>query len=1638
MNGQGSRRPIQPAARRIYADVVPHRPAASTLPALHPQQRSAAAAAHAGETGKTILQHLGRMLATAGQSWAVGEHDTLIKPLYRIRKYTYRYLPRHVQKWQLMYFAMLVVALAAIPAGLLVRNQLNAQRYVLSNATKKLVGEPVTLLDKKVSFDSKEQRYRYNPEASNGLKQPTNGGDNGLRIGGSDYYGVDLAKEAAAGQTFTDAQTKLSFSLVSQFGQLDGKHIDGHIVYPFDKGQVVYSLKANGLKEDIVVAEPTDSVSLSYKLNLPDSLEARLNTDGSVGIYSADPKLFGNISYGSDKDLQAVEQARQNSKKTNLVFTIPAPVVVESNKQSGKGQAKFTLEGDMLTVQAINLTNLNYPISIDPSVIVNSANSFLLGNNEDNSALITASSVARGALTGGSASAGWSNAISGANNIAAFDSGQEFVMNGYIYYVGGTSATGTESTVIYWAPIGSNGIIGQSTNGWQSTNVTYPAGAKLGSYSEFAAYNGFIYYLGGRDGTTLNVQQYQYMIKPDPITGTPPSTWTTIVTGTTFTARSGTAAVAYNGFLYVIGGCTGRPGIAPAGCNVITNDAWSAPINADGTLGNWTSANLGTMVSGSTVFSARQMHDAVVYNGNVYVAGGCSITTNNCTPINAEVWHAPLTSNGKIGTWVQDSSMLFAKGGLQDLVIQNGYIYSVGGCTGSNCAGTPVTDAEYAPIYANGSLGPWSATSTSSSGGTVTRYAQAMVAYNGYLYMSGGCPRSGTNCAGPDENTSISAPIDSVGTVGQYSTATSMASAKYGVASVATMGYIYLIGGDGSNGVDGTESTVIQFAHINSDGTLGSWANMSTGSGPNIVGGRFGAAAAAYNGYVYVSGGSNSSSGATGALCSDVQFAKVNPTDGTFSTAWLDAVSGGGAACTNSDMLVGQPSGTAGRYYHQMLTYNNHLYILGGENNGNNAALQDVQFATINSNGTISALHYTHNSTDDNTTYVSGMSTVRVAFGAVVANGYIYAAGGRNVAALANNLSSIESAKINSDGTVASWDASAGTMPGGTARSMFGMVVSNDFVYITGGYHAVADTACNTSSNRLCNDTNYAPICNGTNTTGGCSAAAPGKLGTWVSTSTISSRANNFAVGYNGYLYTGGGSSTGGNMSQFVCRSLGSCTILTDVQYAPLNNGGGGNSVTWNSTTNMPASLGAHGSVALNGYLYVIGGCTALLCLGNPTASVYHTTINSDGTLNATWTTDTSLAQGKAAFGLTTYNGAIYIAGGTVGSNGTYDNKAYYALPDKSTGNITAWTQASSFTVARNYPSVFAYKGRLYITGGGLLSANTSCNTISSTLCNDVQFAPINGDGSLGSWQYTYNGAATAGYVNGFTTGRENHISLANNGYAYIVGGFDANTSNVYNDVQYAPINADGTIGTWTPTTYMLKPRYTSVGTIYNGYLYVYGGATTGAATIGDVSYAPILSNGSIGNWTISAIAMPTTSAQNSYSGGALANGYIYYLGGQGGGSVQNSVQYAPLQVIPRVAHYSRLIDLASTVNGNTGGNVQLTRYLVKNNGSIISQTSACISVATAGNVALGTATCGMPKDIGTPGTITKSFARYAFIYLTIDDSQAAMFSDTQSVTNEIDVFFHAANNRRLRGGQTFTDMGITGGTNNQLDTEGP
>ncbi len=66
--------------------------------------------------------------------------------------------------------------------------------------------------------------------------------------------------------------------------------------------------------------------------------------------------------------------------------------------------------------------------------------------------------------------------------------------------------------------------------------------------------------------------------------------------------------------------------------------------------------------------------------------------------------------------------------------------------------------------------------------------------------------------------------------------------------------------------------------------------------------------------------------------------------------------------------------------------------------------------------------------------------------------------------------------------------------------------------------------------------------------------------------------------------------------------------------------------------------------------------------------------------------------------------------------------------------------------------------------------------------------------------------------------------AVAYNGYIYETGGEDPQTGDSTSGVIYAPINSNGTVGTWSPTTGMPLGLTLHSAVVYNGYIYTKGG----------------------------------------------------------------------------------------------------------------------------------------------------------------------------------------------------------------------
>ena len=1392
--------------------------------------------------------------------------------------------------------------------------------YSLDKASQTVVGPVNAELTKKLSFDKGKQLYRYNKEAvtqdnPDSPQAALAAAQKNQKVGGgAKNYAVDLAADSKKGVTIhdtTDSSGSLGISLTPLFETRDGKLSEGRVVYPLKgiDGKLVYTVKANGLKEDLVLATAqTDELSFSYRLKLPNNLEARLLSSGALGIYSADPALFGNISFGSDADRAKVEAARQNSAKNHLVFAIPAPEIVQSGKGSSAVKAQFELDDDVLTVRASGLAKASYPLSIDPSVVVTSANDLLLGNVEgDGIEFDTGNNqLKRSALTGGSVTT-WTDVTQTMGQRKAHAS---VVYNDKLYVIAGCD---TFSGLASFGCTSVRSDVGYATLNGDGTLSAFTAvnsipQARTGHAA--VAYNGYMYVISGfnSDGQTGTNSVYYAKINSDGTLGS----WN--LTSAILDGIGNIAATAYNGYIYMGGGNNGA---------FETNRVTYAAVKADGTLGTWTDTNDFT--------TQRFSHTMTVYNGYIYATGGCTNAagSSNCSAYTNSVQYAPLNSDGTVGTWVAGTNLPSVRMGHAS-VAYGGYLYMMGGCSvGASTCSTFHNDVQYVPINADGSIGSWSVGPIFA--GTARAFMTG-VAHKGYLYLNGGISSSGQG-GGNSINNTNSGPIDPAGVTGAYSTSgNTFANASYGISVVAYDSYLYVIGGCSAGNCTTVENKV-RYAPIADDGTIGTF----TTSGNNLVGARYGHASFVYNGRLYVVGGCSSTTSTCSTFSNSIQYS------GTITSGnpgvWTDDT-------TNPF--------TTGRFWHSAMVNNGGIiYVLGGCSAGDcTNYLNDVQYATINSGGDVGSF----------TNFGNFDSTGRYKISAVTHGNYLYVTGGYDGT---NFKQDVRYAALNNDGSLnGSWADGGNNFT--TARAGHTAVVRNGYLYIVGG----CSTGASCSAFQA--DTQYAPLNNN------------GTVGSWaVTTSFSTGRFGQGATVYNDRLYVAGGCSTG------------NCTSFrNDVQIAPINNGGPGKTWDWGSVTSLPAARNTGAAVAYNGYLYAVGG-------SNNTNLVEYAPINSNGTLGS-WTATTNFTTARTRPVVAVYKGYMYVAGGT-NAGGTNLNDVQYA-PINANGTLGTWNPTTSFPTARLSTAGTIANGYLYIAGGctsydGL--ANT-CNTFA----NDVQYAPINANGTIGSWNSTTS----------FTTARFGHRVVAISGYLYVMGGcsaFSVLTCNGYlNTVQYAPINANGTLGAWNTTTSFAGGRYDYGATIMNGFMYVLGGIRTGAIT-NNVQYAAINSNGTLGAWNDT-----KSFTTSSWGRGTTAyNGYLYVVGGNGGSDL-SEVQYAGQQAIPRVGRYSYLIDLA--------GDATVTKLIYR--GSVAAGSRMVLGgrTATSSSTVFGSTNSFLDVAPETLATFSATEARYRWLTFTFDDSASAVFPDSSSsrtTLGDFELYSHAAPSKRLRGGKTFTDQ---------------
>lgn len=230
---------------------------------------------------------------------------------------------------------------------------------------------------------------------------------------------------------------------------------------------------------------------------------------------------------------------------------------------------------------------------------------------------------------------------------------------------------------------------------------------------------------------------------------------------------------------------------------------------------------------------------------------------------------------------------------------------------------------------------------------------------------------------------------------------------------------------------------------------------------------------------------------------------------------------------------------------------------------------------------------------------------------------------------------------------------------------------------------------------------------------------------------------------------------------------------------------------SWVSTNSLPESLAFHASVVAtpfnskvegNGFVYILGG---LNNSSEAVSSIYHASINDDGTLKS-WSTTTALPQALHSAGAVLFRNTIYVVGGAK-SNNTPVATAYMAIINED-GQLGEWQTLTSLPRGITYHELVSFGGYLYSVGGEAGVANPDAG-IQVDAVVDVYYSRINlRTGEIEDWLVNPNNIQKA---------RSKHTTLILGGYLFISSGLYAGLSEFVpgsSENIYANIKSDGIV----------------------------------------------------------------------------------------------------------------------------------------------------------------------------------------------------------------------------------------------------
>jgi N-acetylneuraminic acid mutarotase len=284
-------------------------------------------------------------------------------------------------------------------------------------------------------------------------------------------------------------------------------------------------------------------------------------------------------------------------------------------------------------------------------------------------------------------------------------------------------------------------------------------------------------------------------------------------------ARRAAAAIAYHGYLYLVGGIDGT--------DHYVHQVEYAPILSDGTLGKWRQT--------SPILEGRFYNAVVAHDSWLYTLGGGSGTPGEGNYPVATVERAAINSDGSLGPWQNIGRMTTPRRGLKAVVYQD-TLYAIGGYNGQFLKST-----EQSRFQKDGNLSGWQVEQQQS---IIDRYIHSAAINGDVIYLLGGHMR---NPSQPSYSDVESNHIQKDGSLAPWRIEQHGLQTSRLVAEAFSLGrFLYIAGGH-----NGSERlTSVEVSRINDDGSLTPWRYTSPLPVP-----RSAYAAATYDNHVYVLGG---------------------------------------------------------------------------------------------------------------------------------------------------------------------------------------------------------------------------------------------------------------------------------------------------------------------------------------------------------------------------------------------------------------------------------------------------------------------------------------------------------------------------------------------------------------------------------------------------------------------------------------------------------------------------------------------------------------------------------------------------------------------------------------------------------------